>query len=381
MAKAAGAAAAASAYFNSKPAPDAGPTGFRLWKTEVSVWQRLTTMSPATQAPTMVAALTGVAKRLALTMPEDELFSPDGVAKLVALMEGRFGGATGTTRVAAFNGLRACGRGASSMEEYLVSFDEALVLCVEAGCSVDDLTQANVVLHQAGLTDTEQMLVVAMASKGTEEAFTYADVTRALLTLFGGKGKGKATALVTAPTGGRLPQATRRPGAPGRGTATPGAGSTCWYCNKTGHLMADCKLKERHLRERGSTPGAGGSQDAAGPVNETIHLLVLAGTTGHAWGGAVGEAILDPGATATVVGAAWAEAFLSALPSHLCVKVTRSPAAVQLKFGAGDPVSAGEQIILPCASTPFPSWFGPTWCRALYRCSYAAPRSRPWVPA
>jgi len=61
--------------------------------------------------------MTGVAKRLALRLPSDEMFSDTGVESLLALLRGRFGNAGGTSSKVAFDGLRSCTRGSTTMEE------------------------------------------------------------------------------------------------------------------------------------------------------------------------------------------------------------------------------------------------------------------------
>lgn len=189
-------AAMAAAYFNAKPPAFAGPTGFRMWKAEVSVWQRLTSLAPEAREATTVASLTGVAKRLALTMPEDDLFTDTGVASLLTLLESRFGGTTGTTSMAAYSGMRACVRGGQTMDEYLVAFDESVAMCEEAHCPLDDMTKTNVVLHQANLSDMERTMAIATATKSPGIDVKYTDMTAALLTLYGGKEGGRAGPLV-----------------------------------------------------------------------------------------------------------------------------------------------------------------------------------------
>jgi len=44
-------------------------------------------------------------------------------------------------------------------------------------------------------------------------------------------------------------------------------------------------------------------------------MVVFAGTSGPSWLTPVGEAILDPGATATVAGSDWVGSFVAALPA------------------------------------------------------------------
>lgn len=87
MAEAAQAAAAAAAtQFFTKAPTFSGASGFRVYKTELKIWLRMTTVAANKQAPTMLAALTGSAKRLAGTLAIDKFFQDDGAAQLLAVL-------------------------------------------------------------------------------------------------------------------------------------------------------------------------------------------------------------------------------------------------------------------------------------------------------
>ncbi|OSX80833.1 hypothetical protein BU14_0031s0005 [Porphyra umbilicalis] len=215
------AAVAAVSSTTAKAPPFAGPTGFRSWCADVAIWMRLTSVPPSRQAASLTAAMTGVAKRLALRLPSDEMFSDTGVESLLALLRGRFGNAGGTSSKVAFDGLRSCTRGSTTMEEYLVAFDEAIALCEEAGCSLSDAMQVHVVVDQANLSSPEQTMALSTASTGTDAPVTYVSITRALLLLYGGRSKTTAVALVAQPSSGRQPRPPRKQ--PGGG-ALPEAG-------------------------------------------------------------------------------------------------------------------------------------------------------------
>jgi len=307
------AAVAAASSTHAKAPPFAGPTGFRAWGAEVAIWLRLTSVPPNKQAATLTAAMTGVAKRLALRLPPDVMFGDTGVDSLMSLLRSRFGDAGGTTSKVAFDGLRSCTRGNSTMQEYLVSLDEAVALCEEADCTLSDAMQTHVVVDQANLSSAEQSMALSTASTGTDAPVTYLAITRAPLLLYGGKAKKTDVALLAQPRPSRAPRPPRKPpgggGDPGSGAA---AESACWYCKKAGHTKRDCRMRVKHLRERGITvedAGGGGSNDDP-PAAAVIHMVVLTGTTGSSWEVPAGEVIVDSGATATVVGDDWVTAFL-----------------------------------------------------------------------
>jgi len=290
----------------------------------------------------MLGALSGVAKRLAITMAPADFTSEDGAAKLVALLSTRFGGQSGAKSMAAYNGLHRCVRRGQPMEEYLVMFDEAALRCDEEGCPITNATKAHIVLNQANLTDNEQAMAMTMANKGSVNTVKYEDMTGALLTLFGDEAKTGTVALVALPAGGRVPRPPRR--APGGGNGVPAGTSLCWYCNKTGHIRKDCHLKAKHQRERGVPDG--GAVDVGSVGAEIIHMVVLAGTTAPTWSTPVGEAILDPGAKATVAGKEWVVSFVEALSASERNRVTSAPTDTLVKFGAGPHVAAVARVVL-----------------------------------
>lgn len=63
--------------------------------------------------------------------------------------------------------------------------------------------------------------------------------------------------------------------------------------------------------------------------------------------GAVGMAIIDPGATASVVGASVPAAFITAMSEVDLPCVSRAPSHSSLTFGAGAPVPVNESLVLP----------------------------------
>ncbi|OSX81393.1 hypothetical protein BU14_0022s0113 [Porphyra umbilicalis] len=209
------AAVAAASSTHAKAPPFAGPTGFRAWGAEVAIWLRLTSVPPNKQAATLTAAMTGVAKRLALRLPPDVMFGDTGVDSLMSLLRSRFGDAGGTTSKVAFDGLRSCTRGNSTMQEYLVSLDEAVALCEEADCTLSDAMQTHVVVDQANLSSAEQSMALSTASTGTDAPVTYLAITRAPLLLYGGKAKKTDVALLAQPRPSRTPRPPRKP--PGGG--------------------------------------------------------------------------------------------------------------------------------------------------------------------
>lgn len=112
-------------------------------------------------------------------------------------------------------------------------------------------------------------------------------------------------------------------------------------------VKTDCRLRARHLKERGSVLPAEQSSSAGTDRADVIHLFVLAGSPGTSWIAPVGHLILDRGATAAVAVEVWAAFFLAALSPMERADVTRLPSDARLKFGTGEYVTALEQIFVP----------------------------------
>ena len=161
------AAVVAASGTNAQAPPFAGRTGLRAWSADVAIWLRLTFVSSNKQAATLTAPMTGVAKRLGLRLPPDVMLRDTGVDSLMSLLRSCFGAPGGTTSKVAFDGLRSCTRGNSTMGEYLFSFEEAVALCEEADCTLSDAMQANVALDQANLSSVKQSMALSTTSAGT----------------------------------------------------------------------------------------------------------------------------------------------------------------------------------------------------------------------
>lgn len=222
--------------------------------------------------------------------------------------------------------------------------------CTGAGQTMDNKMQAYVVLNQAGLMDLQKSLVISTARTGVDGSLQCTAVVSTLMLLFPTKGRLTGTTLMTQeehqPTGSR-PGPSRSNGGAGGVSQTTGGVATCWYCSMNGHVKNDCRLRAKHLKERGIVRPADQPATAVDSGAEVIHLAVLAGMTGMAWDAPVDQIILDPGAMATVAGEAWVTAFLAALPPGERAGVVRSPTDVRFKFGNSEHVTAAEQIVVP----------------------------------
>eukprot|EP00168_Porphyra_purpurea_P017503 TRINITY_DN6081_c0_g1_i2.p1 TRINITY_DN6081_c0_g1~~TRINITY_DN6081_c0_g1_i2.p1 ORF type:complete len:874 (-),score=94.27 TRINITY_DN6081_c0_g1_i2:1941-4562(-) len=133
--------------------------------------------------------------------------------------------------------------------------------------------------------------------------------------------------------------------------ATPsGAPIVCWHCHKAGHVCFHCPARQsRDVYARPPTPplppstaedaaarstmvvsavsaGAASSSELSRPDAASAEALVAAACP-------VSDAIVDPGASSTVVGADWLRDYLAALDSSLRATAVATPAAVLFRFG------------------------------------------------
>lgn len=312
----------------------------------------MTLVAANKQAPMMLASLTGEAKRLAGTISTESFFQDNGEDLLLALLEDRFCGTPGTSSVSAFEALHACLRRDSPMVDYLTSSDEAIAQCTEAGLALDNTMWAHLLLKQAGLSELERSLVISTAGKPGGGDMQFKHVSNTLMVLFPNKGRSGGAALMTETVGNAASPSARGganrrrtdTGMPSGGAAPEGGVATCWYCSKNALVKNDCRLRARHLKERGIVLPAEQSSKDAKDRADVIHRVVLAGTTGTGWNSPVGRLILDPGATATVADEAWAASFLAALPPLERAGVSRLPSDPRLKFGNGEYVSTLENL-------------------------------------
>lgn len=73
-------------------------------------------------------------------------------------------------------------------------------------------------------------------------------MTATLLTIYGGRDKPKATALVGTQVQPKKPRPPRLERPAGISAVAPAdSGPLCWYCKKGGHIKAECRPREKHL--------------------------------------------------------------------------------------------------------------------------------------
>jgi len=153
-----------------------------------------------------------------------------------------------------------------------------------------------------------------------------------------------------------------------RGSAAGRSGPVvCWHCQKPGHVRFHCPARQAGVVAAGRpasasppvadsvAPGSAllasavGVPPAGPPASHQV--LVCTSVVGEqvlaAGAVPVGVAIIDPGATATLVGADWLRAYLGALPQRMRRQAVRRPASVLFRFGDDRTTLADSHWFIP----------------------------------
>lgn len=120
-------------------------------------------------------------------------------------------------------------------------------------------------------------------------------------------------------------------GPPGAGAPKPSETpkSKNWHCGEVGHLRRDCPARVRRPPNADSTEAAPQEERALFTSCHVRSAMVCVSDC------LTGQAIIDPGATATVAGDKWVRAYKAALTPAERVVVRMEPADVTFRFGDG----------------------------------------------
>ncbi|OSX73858.1 hypothetical protein BU14_0323s0002 [Porphyra umbilicalis] len=340
----------------SAPPPSwAGPGGFTTYCRRARVWLHTCNLLPSQQGGVLLLALSGLAAECATQLDEDLVCAEAGAAALLAHLAVTFDAPPAVKIERASAELQASRRGSGSVAAYVVRFQSAVARCGRAGVPLPDAYLGGLLLCHSGLSH-EQQVVVQVTAAHTAAVPTVpsvAELAAALDRLHGHSSAAESPAMATIHLTADEHQALLA-AAQTHGSAAGRTGPiVCWHCHKEGHVRFHCPARKTGTGAAGSpassetpgpesvAPGSALMASAVGlhPADSPYGPRVLVCTT--VAGARVlaadalpaGVAIVDPGATATVVGADWLRAYLGALPSRMRRTAVRRPASVLFRFG------------------------------------------------
>ena len=317
----------------------------------------------------MLLALTGLAAECASQIHEDLVCTDAGASALLAHLAVSFDAPPAVKIERASAELQACRRGGGSVAAYVVRFQSAVARCARAGVPRPEAYLGGLLLRHSGLSHEQQVLVQVTAAHTAlaPEAPTVVELAAALDRLHGHAVAPAPPAMATITLTTDEHQALLSAGQD-RGSAAGRSGPVvCWHCQKPGHVRFHCPARQAGVVAAGRpasasppvadfvAPGSAllasavGVPPAGPPASHRV--LVFTSVVGEqvlaAGAVPVGVAIIDPGATATLVGADWLRAYLGALPQRMRRQAVRRPASVLFCFGDNRTTLADSHWVIP----------------------------------
>lgn len=377
-----------------------GPDGFAAYQRRARVWLHTCNLPAAQQGGALLLSLTGLAAESAQQLPESTLFSVVGATALLEHLRLSFDAPASVKLDRASEALHTCTRGSGTMAAYLVKFRTAATRCATSGAALPDQYLRGLMLRNAGLSHEQQVMVqvTASASAAALNNPSLSETSAALWRLHGdvrstSRADTLPTITLTAAEHAALVAA-------GEQRTRAGGPIICWHCHKPGHVRFNCP--DRPRRDGAAVPphppaaagpegvpaapaagvapaaaenvaGAPARAQGNGAAAANPHRVMLAaadnapGMPAPAWAGypilvchasasetvlkasvcAVGDAIVDPGATATVAGSDWLSAYVSHLQPSLQALVTAAPASVNFRFGDHRTTLSQRHYVIP----------------------------------
>lgn len=285
------------------------------------------------------------------------------------------------------------------MSAYIVEFRTAAIRCATSGGALPDQYLRGLILRNAGLSHEQQVVVqvTANSSAAVPNNPSVAETVAALCRLHGvvrpasWSGTTPSITLTTAEHAAMV--------AAGEQRRRAGGLIICWQCHEPGHVRFNCP--DRPRRDDAAAPApppaidgpasvpaeaaavapaaAGGPAGAMAPARgqgaaaANPHRVMLAAAVdapvdpapvwadcpilvSHASASetvlnasvcAVGDAIVDPGATATVAAADWLQTYVNHLHPSLQAWVTTAPASVNFRFGDHRTTLSERHYVIP----------------------------------
>ena len=355
-----------------------GVDGFTAYRRLARIWLHSCNLAPSQQSGSLAFALTDLAAECAHQLDEPVLFSSGGALALLDHLAVSFDAPPAIKLSRATEELYACVRGVGTVAAYLLKFRTAVTRCSAAGAPLPAPYLAGLLLHNAGISHEQQVIVQVTAAATAREpaAPSVAELAAALDLLHGpvaSAAAGLATVTLTEAEHSALLAAVLY-------RARSGGPPVSWNYHKPGHVRFHCPDRPTSAASVApalsapfapSDPTSATSLAPAAAARPHLAMVTTASATSspsrapapchrvlvcHATASAavltaatcpVGDAIVDLGATSKVAGAAWLRDYLAALSPALRASAVERSASVLFRFGDARRTLADRHWVIP----------------------------------
>ena len=387
----------AASHALAPPDYDESKTTWREYKKEIEVWSSLTSLPKDKHGPALWMALKGKAKEAVKEMEINDIKDENGLEVMIQKLDDLFKTDDNQAAYLAYRDFENLIRPVEmSFQDFVIKFEASNNDIKRYKMILPDGVLAYRFLHSANLKDDEMKLCRATISE-----FTYDEMKRKVLSLYGDKVQGSNDGLqikkedvfysrwndhhkpafdsVNKPYdsnrsnrnwnrgGGR--GGNRRGGSDqerhgGRDHSTSqrkrnplganGRPKQCGICSSTYHFARDCPESQE---DRGSSSNnvafVQQEEESASSTNGDEVITLFQDTDNNndclKWflGETIGCAVVDSGCSKTVAGAKWVQCFLESLDHEELMKIDTKDSNEVFKFGKGDSIRSTGKIVIP----------------------------------
>lgn len=324
---------------------------YECWKNEVNIWTRVTELNKKKQALAVALGLEGRARESAMEIPAENLDSEDGMAVLLAKLDGVFLKEEKDRAYETYSHFDGIKKDSSiSMTDYIIDFEQRYNRMKRYNMTLPDAVLAFKLLDTACLDEKNRQLALTACTE-----LTFSSMKPGLKRIFGRKTFSSSDGIQVhqdvafftdekqrvkrkhnmASQSGQQKQ-------PLQGTNPLdkyGKRSKCAICQSTFHWAKDCPHRSEQVRLTENVEECNITLFTKDSMSNAEIFLTES----------LGSAIIDTACTRTVCGEKWLENYIEDLDqdqvSHLVQTVTTS--CRPFRFGDGNVVHSNRKVKLP----------------------------------